>query len=146
MSIIGWMSGTELLILLVLVGAIFYWIDTIRTKEIATQHGKKRCEKLAVTFLDQTVEIKKVRLKRNPRGTLSFKREYGFEFSSDGVRRFDGEIVMLGKILESLSMSAYPEPVTASIKSDVKPESTVVNIESVKTNNETRNKFPTGFK
>lgn len=140
------MSGTELLILLVLVGGIFYWIDTIRTKEIATQHGKNRCEKLGVTFLDQTVEIKKVRLKRNPRGTLTFKREYGFEFSSDGVRRFDGEIIMLGKVLENLSMSAYPEPVTASMQSSVTADSTVVDFASVKTGKQSGNKFPTGFK
>lgn len=160
------MTASEFIILFVLVAAIFYWIDTIFAKEIAVKHGKDKCKVLGVTFLDETVEIIKTRLKRNPRGTVLFQREYSFEFSSDGIRRFNGTIVMLGKELVELKMSAYPETsipessipgttyseVTASTesKTDLSPrntyDSTVVDIADAKEKSKTKNKFPTGFR
>ena len=140
------MSPSEFIIILVLISAIFYWIDTIRTKEIACMHGKARCKDLGVTFLDETVEIKKVRLRRNTRGTIVFYREYRFEFSSDGVRRFDGSVVMLGKVLASLDMSAYPEQVTADLHTEINAESNVVDFKEVKAKSDKNNNFPTGFR
>ncbi len=115
------MTAPEFIILFILVAIIFYWIDTIRTKEIAVVHGKNACKDAGVTFLDQTVEIKKVRLKRNSRGAVAFYREYQFEFSSDGIRRVDAVIIMLGKQLLHLQLSAYPEiiqPESGDLKSD----------------------------
>jgi len=139
------MTPSEFIILFVLISGILYWIDTIRTKEIACSHGKARCKELGVTFLDETVEIKKVRIKRNPRGTVVFRREYGFEFSSDGVRRYEGSITMLGKVLADLNMSAYPEPVTASLHTDASTDSKVVDITQAKTKSD-KSKLPTGFR
>ena len=134
------MTVPEFLILFSLIVIIFYWIDTIRTKEIAVMHGKNACKDAGVTFLDQTVEIKKVRLKRNPRGTVVFYREYQFEFSSDGIRRYPATIIMLGKQLLNLQLSAYPEdPLTETSQYTVKQkgvtiESNVVNIKTDKKN------------
>ena len=116
------MTPSEFIILAVLITGILYWIDTIVVKEIACRHGKNECLRLGVTFLDATVAITKTRLKRNKSGTVKFAREYNFEFSSDGVRRYAGSIYMLGKTLMSLQMSAYPDP-TAPYSS----ESSVVN-------------------
>jgi len=160
------MSLSEFIILFILVALIFYWIDTIFAKEIAVKHGKDRCKELGVTFLDATVEITKTRLRRNPRGTVQFRREYSFEFSSDGIRRYSGEIIMLGKVLKELNMSAYPEtlipqasiqasipassPIEVSSKttSNKTYDSTVVDITNAKPTSESdpKNKFPTGFK
>jgi len=156
------MSPSEFIILFILVALIFYWIDTIFAKEIAVKHGKDRCKELGVTFLDATVEITKTRLRRNPRGTVQFRREYSFEFSSDGIRRYSGEIVMLGKVLKELNMSAYPEtlipttsipassPIEVSSKttSNKTYDATVVDITNAKPTSESdpKNKFPTGFK
>jgi len=158
------MSPSEFIILFILVALIYYWIDTIFAKEIAVQHGKERCKELGVTFLDATVEITKTRLRRNPRGTVQFRREYSFEFSSDGIRRYSGEIIMLGKVLTDLNMSAYPEtlipqtsiPVSSPLDLNSKSkttsnntyDSTVVDITDAKPASESdpKNKFPTGFK
>ncbi len=115
------MSVPEFIIIFTLIVVIFYWIDTIRAKELAVMHGKNACKDAGVTFLDQTVEIKKVRLKRNPRGTMVFYREYQFEFSSDGIRRFDAVIIMLGKQLLNLQLSAYPEVIQPTAH-DLKPD------------------------
>ncbi|MBN4080143.1 DUF3301 domain-containing protein [Beggiatoa alba] len=156
------MTVTEFFILLFLVGVIFYWINTVRTKEIACMHGKAACQKVAVTFLDETVEIKKVRLKRNNQGNVVFYREYRFEFSSDGIRRFEAEIIMLGNQLFDLKMSAYPETMVAKpsdleagesqadaakcvVKKDaVTIESNVVDINVAKSRK--KNSFPSGYR
>lgn len=157
------MTPSEFIILFILVAAIFYWVDTIFVKETAVKHGKERCKELGVTFLDETAEIKKVRIKRNPRGTVKFQREYSFEFSSDGIRRFNGTIIMLGKVLVDLKMSAYPETVTpetsipdfkAGAKFHATYDSTVVDISDAKKALDSKskkksdpdNKFPTGFR
>lgn len=145
------MTPSEFIILFVLVAAIFYWIDTIFAKEIAVKHGKERCKELGVTFLDETVEITKTRLKRNPRGTILFRREYSFEFSSDGIRRYTGSIVMLGKVLVDLTMSAYPDASPANIIDSKENtgstyDSTVVDITEAKKNSDKKNKLPTGFR
>ena len=104
------MTPSEFIVLAILIAGIFYWIDTIATKEIACRYGLNECNKLGVTFLDSTVAITKTRLRRNQNGSVKFARDYSFEFSSDGVRRYSGTIKMLGKILVSLQMSAYPDP------------------------------------
>jgi len=138
------MSVSEFIMLFILLAGIFYWIDTVYVKEIACQHGKDRCENLGVTFLDATVEITKVRLKRNPKGTVNFKRDYSFEFSSDGIKRYKGTISMLGKALLDLQMSAYPE-----ISSDAVIEqanSNIVDIKQAKNASDKSKKFPTGFR
>lgn len=149
------MTPSEFIILFVLVAAIFYWIDTIFAKEIAVKHGKERCKKLGVTFLDETVEIIKTRLKRNPRGTILFRREYSFEFSSDGIRRYDGKIIMLGKVLVDLTMSAYPAaplPDPQTNNTDIPTntgstyDSTVVDISEAQKNTDKNKKLPTGFR
>lgn len=148
------MTPSEFIILFVLLAVIFYWIDTIFAKEIACKHGKDKCQELGVTFLDATVEITKTRLKRNAKGTIKFKRDYSFEFSSDGIRRYQGSISMLGKVLTDLNMSAYPEAVTASLSSSATSntqesstyESTVVDISEAKDKKEIKSKFPTGFR
>jgi len=154
------MSPSEFITLFVLIAGILYWIDTIFAKEIACKHGKDRCKELGVTFLDATVEITKTRLKRNPKGTVKFKRDYSFEFSSDGIKRYQGTITMLGKVLIDLHMSAYPENITrpSYVEEDVKPDvnsnvnpgatygSTVVDITDAPKKPTVKNKLPTGFK
>ena len=145
------MSPSEFILLFVLVAGIYYWLNTIFAKEIAVKHGKNRCKELGVTFLDETVEITKVRLKRNPRGTVVFWREYSFEFSSDGVRRFSGQIVLHGKVLVDLKMSAYPESASGSTdesadQSQSTYDSTVVDINDAKSESGRKNNFPTGFR
>jgi len=129
------MTVPEFLILFTLIVVIFYWIDTIRVKELAVIHGQNACKDAGVTFLDLTVEIRKVRLKRNPRGSVVFYREYQFEFSSDGIRRYDGEIIMLGKQLLNLQLSAYPSVIEAeSSDIEAKAENNLANTKGITIN------------
>jgi len=97
----------ELAIFILLVASLLYWLDSIRAKEIATQHAKSACKKVLLEFLDDTVLIKKVRLRRNVQGQLSIYREYEFEFSSTGEFRYKGQVRLLGKYLLDVEMEPY---------------------------------------
>lgn len=97
----------ELSILILLAAIIYYWLDSIRAKEIATEHAKKACKKVFLEFLDDTVLMKKVRLRRNSHGQIAIYREYEFEFSSTGEFRYKGRIQQLGQHLIDIKMEPY---------------------------------------
>ena len=97
----------ELAIIIFLISVLFYWLDGIRAKENAITHAKAACKKVLIEFLDDTVLIKKVRLRRNTQGQLSIYREYEFEFSSTGEFRYKGRVRLLGKYLIDVEMEPY---------------------------------------
>lgn len=101
------MSSDFLLIILMLAVAA-YWLNAMHSKEIARDAGKHACNKYKVSFLDDTVVIQKVRLRRNSRGQLSFYREYGFEFTSSGDNRCKATLTMLGNRVQDIDMGVYP--------------------------------------
>jgi len=101
------MSGADFTIFVLLVSTFLYWLASIRAKEIATKYSREACKKVSLEFLDETVSIKKVRLRRNSSGRLVFYREYQFEFTSTGEYRYKGRVKLLGKILLGVEMEPY---------------------------------------
>jgi len=97
----------ELIIIILLITSLLYWLESIRAKENATKHAKAACKKVLLEFLDDTVLIKKVRLRRNSHGQISIYREYEFEFSSTGEYRYKGEVRLLGQYLVDVEMEPY---------------------------------------
>jgi len=89
----GWIEAAALLG--VIAGAA-YWLDGLRSKELAREAGKRACDDAGAQFLDDTVVLTRVRLKRLPTGTLAFRREYRFEFSMNGAMREHGAVVVHG--------------------------------------------------
>ena len=98
---------SNLLLIILMVAAIAYWLNAIRCKEIAREAGKRACVKYDVTFLDDTVVIEKLRLRRNPQGQMAFYREYSFEFTSDGDTRYKARLSMLGERVKDIDMGVY---------------------------------------
>lgn len=72
--------------------------------------GLNACQQASVQFLDDTVERKKIWFRRNSRGSVQLCRLYFFEFSSDGAKRYQGRIVLLGKKVKEVEMDAYRIP------------------------------------
>ncbi|MDH5601361.1 MAG: DUF3301 domain-containing protein [Gammaproteobacteria bacterium] len=101
------MSATDFTIFIILVSGFVYWLDSIRAKEVATTKSREACNKVSLEFLDETVAIKKLRLRRNNSGRLVFYREYQFEFTSTGEYRYKGIIILLGKSLLGVEMEPY---------------------------------------
>ena len=72
--------------------------------EIAIKAARRKCEQTELTFLNDTVGWKKLRLQRNRQGRLQLQRTYFFEFASDMAERYKGEIVMLGQQVTQIKM------------------------------------------
>ena len=99
------MGGLGLVLCLLAIAG--YWWDTSRCKELARDAGKAACIRYQVQFLDDTVERKKIWFRRSNTGRLQFCRLYFFEFTSDGLHRYQGRILMTGQTVADLSMDAY---------------------------------------
>jgi len=101
------MSTTELLGFIVLISVVWYWLTSMNAKETASQTGARICQDHDVYFLDESVVLNKLRLRRNSAGHVVFYREYMFEFTSDGAHRYHGKVSMLGKQVIATEMEVY---------------------------------------
>ena len=95
------------LTLLLLFGLVWFWWDSRGVAERAITTARQNCEKIGLTFLNDTVAWKKIRLKRNKQGRMQIQRTYFFEFASDMAQRYKGEVVMLGNKVMKVSLDVY---------------------------------------
>lgn len=79
----------------------------MHAKEYARHACRVRCNDVGVIFLDDTVMLTRLRLRRDSEGHMKIYREYQFEFTSDGNVRYGGEIALLGKNIVYLVMEPY---------------------------------------
>ena len=96
-----------LLLVGILVTITWYWWDTMQCKEIAKRAGQQACRNAEVQFLDDTVAVKKLWLRRAENGRLQICRLFFFEFASDGEYRYQGRVVLTGKQVREVAMDAY---------------------------------------
>ncbi|MDF1588108.1 MAG: DUF3301 domain-containing protein [Gammaproteobacteria bacterium] len=93
--------------ILLLCGLAWFWWDSRGVAEQAIDAARSSCEQAGVTFLNDTVGWKKLRLKRNRQGRMQLQRTYFFEFASDMAQRYQGEIIMLGRQVNKINLNAY---------------------------------------
>ena len=79
----------------------------MQCREIARRSGKQACSNADVQFLDDTVSQVKMWLRRAPTGRIELCRIYVFEFASDGEHRYQGRIVLIGKLVAEIDMDVY---------------------------------------
>jgi hypothetical protein len=94
------MSNLLVVFLLLLLG--WFWLDSLRAREIATEICKTACSRRELQFLDQTVALKRLGLAWRSEG-VRIRRVYRFDFSEEGVGRRSGYLVMRGLVVEDLS-------------------------------------------
>ena len=100
--------------LIILVGAgilIWFWVDSLHARERALRVCAAACRQTNAQLLDQTVSLVRVGVGRNSGHRVLLRRRYRFEFSTDGVNRWQGRVTLLGSIVESVQMD-YPEGAT----------------------------------
>jgi len=101
------MDIVSLLTLLALLALAWYWMHSIRILEIAREAGRRACAKEELQFLDDTVASTSLALDRDASGRRILRRTYRFEFIETGNSRREGEVVMLGERVESVTMEPY---------------------------------------
>jgi hypothetical protein len=101
------MDFASILVLVVLVLVVWFWLHSIRILEIAREAGRLICKQTGVQFLDDTVASTKLQLARDANGRRILRRTYRFEFTETGNTRREGEVVMLGERIESVTMEPY---------------------------------------
>jgi hypothetical protein len=94
------MSNLLAVFFLLLLG--WFWLDSLRAREIATEICKTACNQRELQFLDQTVALRRLGFAWRSEG-LRMRRVYRFDFSEEGVGRRSGYLVMRGLALEELS-------------------------------------------
>lgn len=97
----------DTLLLLAFLLAVWVFYDGIRVREIALKAGREYCAGLGVQFLDETVCRELISLARDGDGRLRIRRSFGFEFCSDGERRYRGVMTMLGKRVTAMEMELH---------------------------------------
>ncbi len=86
---------------------LWYWLSAMRAKEIATDAAQLSCRRYSLEFLDDTVALLRLRLRRNGKGQLQFYWEYCFEFSSTGNERYQGQVSLLGQVLLQVKLPPH---------------------------------------
>lgn len=101
------MDNLFAILILLLLG--WFWLDSLRAREIATEIGRAACKRRELQFLDQTVAIHHLRLKRTDAG-IRWRRTYRFDFSEEGIGRRSGYLVLIGLDLETISLDLTEQP------------------------------------
>lgn len=80
---------------LLLALAVLWWLSAVNARERARQVVGRFCKSNGWQLLDQTVALRSMRPARTDHG-WNLYRNYRFDFSPDGGRRFGGEIHFAG--------------------------------------------------
>ena len=96
------LGGMEFIAIIVLVGAGWFWLGSLKTREIALLICRNACLRANVQLLDETVALKRLDLARDQTGRVHLRRRYQFEYSEQGLERRQGEIILLGNQLLSI--------------------------------------------
>jgi hypothetical protein len=96
------MDLSELLIIALMLGGIWLWLDTLKAREIGMQAAQRACADEGLQFLDETVVGTLFRLARDDDGQVRLRRIYVFEYSDNGDNRRPGSVTLLGHHVELL--------------------------------------------
>lgn len=96
------MNWYELVLLCVLLGAVWFWLDSLKAREIGVQAARNACNEEGLQFLDETVVGQSLKLLRDDDGVLRWQRVFAFEYSDTGNNRRFGSVTLLGHRVEML--------------------------------------------
>lgn len=86
---------------------VWFWVDSLRSKEFAIKRCSAFCAENHVQLLDQSIYVKKV-FPARVYGHLGLRRFYAFEFSLNGADRYHGVAIEFKNKIEYLSL-LHPE-------------------------------------
>ncbi|MEY6433839.1 DUF3301 domain-containing protein [Thioalkalicoccus limnaeus] len=87
----------------------WFWLDSLRAREIALGICQAACAQRDLQLLDQTVALRRLGLRRTLAG-LRFRRVYRFDYSDETLDRYSGHLVLIGLDLEEVSFGLPSAP------------------------------------
>ncbi len=102
------MVSTLLLFVLATATAL-YWFAAAEARDRARAHAHDACAQAGVQFLDGSVVLRRLRLRRGPDG-LRFERRFAFEYCPDGASRLPGWIDLAGRELVGVTVPLAGPP------------------------------------
>jgi hypothetical protein len=82
------------------------WHSALEAREAANRIAREACSRAVVQLLDETVAFAGFRLRRSGRdGRPRLLRTYSFDYSSDGVERLQGFVIMAGRNVEAVGLA-----------------------------------------
>lgn len=94
----------ELLLIIILVAISASWLTTMRARDRARLAVARLCKQYQLQLLDQSVALNGIKFARSPRGGLTLRRLFRFDYSEDGLSRKSGSIWMKGEQPEMITI------------------------------------------
>lgn len=96
------MQGLGLLLLLVVL--FWLWYSSVRARETALQYVLKKLRESDLQLLDGSIYLKKIWPTRLQNGVIGLLRFYYFEYTANGIVRYQGLVVTIANKLEYLQI------------------------------------------
>lgn len=108
------LSVNLLLMVLLAAFAVWFWHNSLSTRERANQVAMAACQRMGLQFLDGTVAFARFNLTRGAQGWLQLRRTYVFDYTATvfmdhSLERRQGFVVMLGDKMESIGFASEQE-------------------------------------
>ena len=101
----------ETLLLILIILAAWFWLDSIAKREIAIAFGHELAQRCNLQLLDETVACNGLSIRRDSRGHAQLLRLYDFDVSANGADRMQCNLQLLGKQLQTWNIPPYAQPV-----------------------------------
>lgn len=94
----------ETLVVAALAAAGWFLWSSLRSREAANAALRPACSARGYLFLDDTVALHRIRLRRDENGRANIERVYRFDYSDTGDNRQRGYVTLLGARVEDISL------------------------------------------
>ncbi len=98
------LSWDLLLLILAMAGFAAFWRDTLGARDLANVAARETCAANGAALLDGTVAFQGLRVVRGRSGSPALERTYAFDYSTDGVNRRQGFVIVSGGRVESIGL------------------------------------------
>ncbi len=97
----------NILLFVLFAGFISFWWNTLGIKPIALRAALRHCDEMGVQLLDESIVLRRARLKRDRQGAMRAWRSFSFEFSTTGDARYRGRVEVLGKHVMDVQLEPH---------------------------------------
>ena len=98
---------TELFLIFLAAPVVWFWLEGMTLKQRVRAEAALLCRRNQLQFLDDTVHLLSMRIKRDKRRRFRIIRKYGFEFSNSTGERYSGFVEVTGKLISRSFIEAY---------------------------------------